>query len=55
MAEHAWCCGIMNFSATVEEAIGFMNFQPLQPKQVEALQSFTSGNDIFVALPTGYY
>ena len=44
----------MEFGAAVEEATCFMNFLPLKPKQVEALQSFTSGHDVFVALPTGY-
>ena len=42
----------MKFGAAVEEATCFMNFLPLKPKQVEALQSFTSGHDVFVALPT---
>ena len=45
---------VMEFGAAVEEAISFMNFQPLKPKQVEAVKSFTSGHDTFVALQTGY-
>ena len=26
----------------------------LKPKQIEAIQSFVSGNDVFCCLPTGY-
>ena len=44
----------MEFGAAVEEATAFMYFLSLKPKQVEALQNFTSGHDVFVALPTGY-
>ena len=28
--------------------------RPLKPKQLEAVKSFVSGQDTFVALPTGY-
>ena len=28
--------------------------KPLKEKQIEALEAFTSGYDMFVALPTGY-
>ena len=31
-----------------------MGLKPLKEKQREALEAFTSGHDMFVALPTGY-
>ena len=31
-----------------------MGLKPLKEKQREALDTFTSGHDTFVALPTGY-
>ena len=31
-----------------------MDIQGLKPKQLEAVESFVSGKDTFVALPTGY-
>ena len=39
---------------TINESAALMNFDPLKPKQLEAVQSFLSGNDTFVSLPTGY-
>jgi len=31
-----------------------MDLKPMKPKQLEAVQSFVTGKDTFVALPTGY-
>jgi len=42
------------FVKAVEATVTTMNLRPLKPKQLEALESFMSGKDTFVALPTGY-
>jgi len=44
----------MNFYAAVSEVCRRMELRPLKPKQMEALSTFLSGRDTFVALPTGY-
>jgi len=44
----------MNFNAAVSEVCRRMELRPLKPKQMEALSTFLSGRDTFVALPTGY-
>ena len=42
------------FVKAVEATVTAMHLRPLKPKQLEALESFMSGKDTFVALPTGY-
>ena len=44
----------LEFSLDLSEAAKIMDLNPLKPKQVESIQSFASGKDTFVALPTGY-
>ena len=46
--------GRLEFSLALSEAVKRMDLNPLKPKQVESIQSFASGKDTFVALPTGY-
>ena len=31
-----------------------MDLQELKPKQIESIETFVSGKDTFVSLPTGY-
>jgi len=45
---------MVEFMKAVETTLSTMGLRPLKPKQLEALQSFVSGKDTFVALPTGY-
>ena len=45
---------ISNFYASVNEVCCRMNLHQLKPKQLEAIRTFMSGRDTFVALPTGY-
>ena len=44
----------MEFQKAIEEVTRYMDLRPLKPKQLEAVKSFVSGQDTFVALPTGY-
>ena len=44
----------LEFSLALSEAVKIMDLNSLKPKQVESIQSFASGKDTFVALPTGY-
>ena len=44
----------VDFMKAVEATVSTMGLRPLKPKQLEALQTFVSGKDTFVALPTGY-
>ena len=44
----------MEFHAALKKAVGHMGLRELKPKQIEAIQSFVSGRDTFVSLPTGY-
>ena len=46
--------GRLEFSLALSEAVKRMDLNPLKLKQVESIQSFASGKDTFVALPTGY-
>ena len=45
---------VMDFTTAIKEVTGLMGLNPLKPKQIESLQTFVSGKDTFVALPTGY-
>ena len=45
---------VVDFNTAVVEVCRRMQLNPLKPKQSEALSSFISGKDTFVALPTGY-
>ena len=51
-------CSLMsspvNYNTTFAEVCRHMDLYPLKPKQLEALGTFISGKDNFVALPTGY-
>jgi len=44
----------MEFTQAIESAVLTMGLMPLKDKQLEAVKSFVSGKDTFVALPTGY-
>ena len=44
----------LEFSLALSEAAKILDLNPLKPKQVESIQSYASGKDTFVALPTGY-
>ena len=44
----------MEFHATLKKAIECMGIQELKSKQIESIESFVSGRDTFVSLPTGY-
>lgn len=44
----------MKLPSAIDQASRCMGIQGLKPKQLEALESFVSGKDTFVALPTGY-
>ena len=43
-----------DFNGAVAEVCRRMELRPLKPKQLEAVNTFVSGKDTFVALPTGY-
>ena len=45
---------LVDFNTAVVEVCRRMQLNPLKPKQLEALSTFISGKDTFVALPTGY-
>ena len=38
----------------IDVAAVLLNVHPLKTKQREAVEAFMKGNDVFVALPTGY-
>lgn len=40
--------------AAVNKAAGALKFEHLKPQQQEAIATFVQGNDVFVALPTGF-
>lgn len=40
--------------AAIEEAVRDLGLEILKPKQREAIESFLSGKDTMVVLPTGY-
>ena len=44
----------MDHSSIIAECAQSLGYDSLKPKQVEAIQSFVSGHDTFVSLPTGY-
>ena len=44
----------MELARALEGAVKDAGFGSLKPKQEEALKTFISGKDTFVALPTGY-
>ena len=44
----------MEFHATLKKAMECMGIQELKSKQIESIESFVSGRDTFVSLPTGY-
>ena len=44
----------MELDAAVDEVVQCMGLKPVKEKQREALEAFTSGHDMFIALPTGY-
>ena len=44
----------VDFNVAVAEVCRRMELRPLRPKQMEAMSTFVSGKDTFVALPTGY-
>ena len=43
-----------NLDVAIQEVIQKMNLKSMKDKQTEAIQAFISGQDTFVALPTGY-
>ena len=45
---------VVDFDTAVVDLCRKMELNPLKPKQLEALNAFTSGRDTFVALSTGY-
>ena len=44
----------MELSSAVDQTTCRMGNQGVKSKQLEAVKSFVSGKDTFVALPTGY-
>jgi len=46
--------GKMEFTSALDEATREIGICCLKPKQREAIESFASGRDLFVSLPTGY-
>ena len=44
----------MEFHATLKKAMECKGIQELKSKQIESIESFVSGRDTFVSLPTGY-
>jgi len=43
-----------SFEGALDHVVQIMKLRPLKQKQLDALWSFISGRDMFVALPTGY-
>lgn len=46
--------GIPSIDDSIDAAAVSLNFHPLKTKQCKAVEAFMRGNDVFVALPTGY-
>ena len=44
----------MEFHEALKKAMGHVGLRELKVKQTEAIQSFVSGRNTFVSLPTGY-
>ena len=44
----------MDLASALEEASREIGIDCLKPKQREAIESFVSGRDLFISLPTGY-
>jgi len=44
----------MDLARALEQVAKQIGVQSFKPKQVEAVESFVSGKDTFVSLPTGY-
>ncbi len=44
----------MVFHTVLKKAMECMGIQELKPKQIELIESFVSGRETFVSLPTGY-
>ena len=44
----------MNFQEALAEATKEVGLVSLKAKQVEAMEAFVNGKDVFVSLPTGY-
>ena len=44
----------MDFDSALKVAVARLGIEELKDKQKEAIESFASGKDVFVALPTGY-
>jgi len=44
----------MDLASALEEAFREIGIDCLKPKQREAIESFVSGQDLFISLPTGY-
>ena len=44
----------MDLTSALEEATREIGMDCLKPKQCEAIESFVSGRDLFISLPTGY-
>ena len=55
MSQHQKWLLEMEFHTTLKKTMEFVSIQELKPKrQIELLESFVSGRDTFVSLPTGY-
>lgn len=39
---------------TIKAAAQMIGIETLKPKQVQAVEAFVNGHDVFVSLPTGY-
>ena len=44
----------MEFSKAIEESVAALGLESLKEHQRKAITAFVLGNDVFVALPTGY-
>jgi len=44
----------MEFATALQEALREIGIDRVKPKQLEAIELFVSGRDLFVSLPTGY-
>ena len=45
---------MVTVSGILSTAAGSLGYSKLKPEREQAIASFVSGNDVFVALPTGY-
>ena len=55
MERTAHVCGSSSIiDAAIEDSIQDLGLDTIKPKQRNAIQSFLSGNDTLVVLPTGY-